>query len=168
MYCPTCGIDSVEGLKYCKRCGANITGALSTSSSTKFPLALTIAFLIIIGGIFLVGLALPMAASHDLMAAGFSTGQLMSLFLADMGVTLVLVVLMIWLFLRLIKVHQQTSGAASVPKAVTSDFAPPQIVAPPQSIGSVTENTTRSFEPRVYDSLKELSDSSQVDSKETR
>jgi hypothetical protein len=168
MYCPTCGIDSVEGLKYCKRCGANITSALSASPSTKFPLALTIAFLIVIGGIFIVGLALPMAASHDLMAAGFSTGQLMDLFLADMGVTLVVVVLLTWLFLRLIKVHQQTSGAASVPKSATSDFAAPQIVAPPQSIGSVTENTTRSFEPRVYDSLRELSDSSQVNSEETR
>src|SRR6267378_1069458 len=98
MYCPTCGVDSVEGLKYCKRCGANITSAFSTASSTKFPLALTIAFLIVIGGIFIVGLALPMAASHDLTAAGFSTGQLMDLFLADMGVTLVVVVLLIWLF----------------------------------------------------------------------
>ena len=110
MYCPTCGVDSVEGLKYCKRCGANITGTFSAPPK-KFPLALTIAFLIIIGGTFIVGLALPMAASRDLMAAGFSTGQLMDPFLADMGVTLVVVVLLIWLFLRLIKLYQQTGSA---------------------------------------------------------
>jgi uncharacterized membrane protein YvbJ len=51
MYCPSCGVDSVEGLKYCKRCGTNITNGLGAPSK-KFPLALTIAFLIIIGSIF--------------------------------------------------------------------------------------------------------------------
>ena len=167
MFCPTCGADSVEGLKYCKRCGANITGT-SGAPPKKFPLALTISFLTIIGTTFIVGLALPMAASHDLVAAGFSTGQLMDLFLADMAVTLVIVVLLIWLFLRLIRLHQQTGGAASAPKAATSDFAPSQIAAPPQSIGSVTENTTRSFALRVSDSSRENTDLSEVNSEETR
>jgi len=168
MYCPTCGIDSVEGLKYCKRCGANFTSALSASPSKKFPLALTISFLIIIGSIFIAGLALPMAASHDLMSSGFTTGQLMYIFMADISVMLVVVFLLTWLFLRLIKLHQQTSAVASAPKMATSDFAPPQIVGPPQSIGSVTENTTRSFEPRVYDNLRESRGSSQASDDEPR
>jgi len=166
MYCPTCGIDSVEGLKYCKRCGANFTSAFSDSTSKKFPRALTISFFIIIGSVFLAGLALPLAASHDLMSSGFSTNQLMYIFLGDICVMLAVVVLLTWLFLRMIKLHQQTSGSASSPKPSTSDFAPPQIAAPPQSIGSVTENTTRSFEPRVYDNFMANKDSSQANSDE--
>lgn len=150
MYCPTCGVDLVEGLKYCKRCGANITDTFSAPPK-KFPLALTIAFLIVIGGVFIVGLALPMAAAHDLSAAGFSTGQLMNLFLADIGVTLVVVVMLIWLFLRLVRLHQQTSSATPIKQALPKEFAPREIVAPPESIGSITENTTRSLQPRVHD-----------------
>ena len=167
MYCPTCGVDSVEGLKYCKRCGANITGTISAPPK-KFPLALTIAFLIIIGGTFVVGLALPLAASHDLVASGFSTGQLMDLFLADMGVTLVVVILLIWLFLRLIRLYQQTGSATGVTQAQPAEFAPQQIVAPPQSVGSVTENTTRSFSLRVPGSSRENSKLSPDNSEETR
>ena len=151
MYCPTCGIDSVEGLKYCKRCGANITNVLSDTPAKKFPIALTVAFLIVIGSVFTVGLSLPMAAAHELVAAGFSPSSLINLFAADLGVTLVVVGLLVWLFLRLIKLHQQTGGSANAGRAPHSDFAPPQITAPPQSIGSVTENTTRSFEPRTYE-----------------
>ena len=147
MYCPTCGVDSVEGLKYCKRCGANITATFSPPPK-KFPLAFTIAFLIIIAGVFAIGLALPLAASHDLTASGFSTGQLMELFLAVMGVTLVVIVLLVWLFLRLIRLYHQTGSATPVTQSLPREFEPQQIAGPPESIGSVTENTTRSFGPR--------------------
>ena len=153
MYCPTCGADSVEGLKYCKHCGANITSVLSASLPKKFPLALTITFLMVILGIFTVGLSLPIAAARELVVAGFSHSNLMDLFAADLGLTLLVVGMLVWLFLRLIKVHQQTSGATSAPKPPPSEYARGQIVSPPHSIGSVTENTTRSFEPRVYDNL---------------
>src|SRR6185295_2921772 len=28
MYCPVCGVESIQGLNYCKQCGANLTVAL--------------------------------------------------------------------------------------------------------------------------------------------
>lgn len=150
MYCSSCGVDSVEGLKYCKRCGVNLTSALEASPPRKMPVAMTIAFLVIIAGVFSVGLGLPMVVAHDRVAAGFSPSHLMDLYLADLALTLVVVGMLVWLFLRLIKLHQQTADPAHSAKAQPSDFAPPQIVEPPQSIGSVTENTTRNFDRQSY------------------
>jgi hypothetical protein len=92
----------------------------------------------------------------------------MDLFLADMGVTLVVVILLIWLFLRLIRLYQQTSSATGVTQAQPTEFAPQQIAAPPQSVGSVTENTTRSFPLRVSGSSRENSKLSPDNSEETR
>ncbi|HWO02341.1 MAG TPA: hypothetical protein VNS63_24055 [Blastocatellia bacterium] len=153
MYCSTCGIDSVEGLKYCKRCGANLTVDLHAFPQGKTPVVLTIAFLILIGGVFCVGLGLPIATAQDL-ARIFSTGDLMTLFLADLGLTLAIVAMLVWLLVRLIKVQQPVGP---VRKAELPQIDSPRmlIATPPQSVGSVTENTTRTLEQRSYDARSE-------------
>ena len=144
MYCSSCGIESIEGTRYCKRCGANVSGAVEAPVLKRFPIALTIAFLVFIGGIFTLGLGLPMAAASDLTRNGLSPRDLMFLFVADMGVTLTVVGMLIWLLLRLIGVYQ---GAEHLPRTATLSKAVriPLIGAPPEALGSVTENTTRTL-----------------------
>ena len=154
MYCSTCGMDAVEGLKYCKRCGANLTIALEASPPAKMPFALTIAFLIVIGGVFSAGLGLPMAAAQDLARIGFSTHDLMVLFMADLALTLAISGMLVWLFLRLIRMYHQPYPVRRV-ELLPSESARAQISAPPQSVGSVTENTTRTLEQRRYETPHE-------------
>lgn len=150
MYCSSCGVDSIEGLRYCKRCGANLTNALGASPPAKIPVALAITFLIIIGGVFCVGLVLPMAAAQDMKNIGFSTSEMMILFMAAFGFTLAIVALLVWLFLRLIKQPHQTGPVRSI-ELPPDEPARPQIAGPPQSVGSVTENTTRTLAEKTYD-----------------
>lgn len=154
MYCSSCGVDSVEGLRYCKRCGANLT--LGDSPATKIPVALTITFLIVIGGVFCIGLGLPMAAAQDLMRIGFSTSEMMFLFMADFGLTVGIVAMLVWLLFRLIKQPNQTSPVRTI-ELQSGEPARPQIEAPPQSVGSVTENTTRTLAEKTYDTPRSLS-----------
>ncbi|MFY9611214.1 MAG: hypothetical protein WAU45_21710 [Blastocatellia bacterium] len=155
MYCSSCGVDSVEGLRYCKRCGANLTTALGASPPAKIPVALTITFLIVIGGVFCVGLGLPMAAAEDLVRIGFSPHDLMGLFMADFGLTLAIVAMLVWLLLRLIKQPHQTGPVRAV-ELPPGEPARPQIAAPPLSVGSVTENTTRTLARKTYDTPRSL------------
>ena len=154
MYCSACGIDSVEGLKYCKRCGANLTATLEVFPPAKLPVALTLAFLVVIGFVFCVGLGVPLASAEDL-AKIFSTREMLAIFGADLGVTLAIVAMVVWVFLRLIRLHHQTGPVRTIDLQPV-ESARPQIAAPPQSVGSVTENTTRTLDQRRYETPREL------------
>jgi hypothetical protein len=155
VYCSTCGIDSVEGLKYCKRCGANLTTGVEAPPA-KIPVGLTFAFLILIGGVFCVGLGLPMAVSEDLVKIGFTVRDLMFLFMADLLLTLSVVGMLVWLLLRLIKLHHPERQPRAIELSPPAEAWRPQISAPPQSVGSVTENTTRTLNKKQYDTPRSL------------
>ena len=151
MFCSSCGGDSVEGLKYCKRCGAN----LKASGSEKVNFGFSVAFLIVIGVVFCVGLGLPMAAAQDMKNIGFSTSEMMILFMAAFGLTLAIAAMVVWLFLRLIKQPYQTDPVRAI-ELPPGETARPQIAAPPQSVGSVTENTTRTLAQKIYETPRSL------------
>jgi hypothetical protein len=152
MYCSTCGAETTEGLKYCKRCGANIASSDATAPA-KFPLALTITGMLVIALIVIVGLTIPLAASMDLIHSGFSPRDVIAIFMFSGTATILIASLLIWLLLRLIKMYQQSGGPAQakeareVGQALPRRPAPVQIPSPPASVTSVTEHTTRNFEP---------------------
>jgi hypothetical protein len=152
MYCPSCGIDSVEGLKYCKRCGINLaTSVVAPAAPKALPIALIIAFLVFIAGVFLAGLTMPFMITKELSARGFSQSDMMNVIILESCVTLAVVAMLVRLLFRLIGANHQT-GSLRPPEIRRTDSPPPQI-APPDPVASVTENTTRSFDPRVYDKL---------------
>jgi hypothetical protein len=151
MYCSSCGVDSVEGLKYCKRCGVNLTAPLDASRPKSFPLALIIAVLIFIGGVFMAGLSMPLVITKELSNRGFSQSDMMTLFVLEFGVTLAVIAMLVWLLIRLIGASRQADSPARAVERRGNDLAPSQIAAPRETMVSVTENTTRSFEPRIYE-----------------
>ena len=152
MYCSYCGVDSVEGLKYCKRCGANL-GA-DTPPPKKLPVALILAFLVFIGGVFTLGVTVPTLIAHEFSSLGFSHREVMVLCVADIGLTLLVIAMLGWLLLRLAGVH--SGGPVRVVEIAPREILQPQISAPPQSVGSVTENTTRTLDKRKYDTPASL------------
>ena len=153
MYCSSCGVDSVEGLKYCKRCGVNLTVPLNASQPKTLPFALVFAVLIFIGCVFMAGLSMPFLITKELSNRGFSQSDMMALFIIESGVTLAVIAMLIRLLFRLIGANQQTDSPARGVELRRNESTTPQIVAPQEPMVSVTENTTRSFEPRLYDNL---------------
>jgi len=154
MYCPACGIDSVDGLKYCKRCGVNLTATLDDSRSTKPPTALIAAVLAFIGAVFITGLTMPFLITKELGNRGFSQGYQMALFIIEFGVTLAVVGMLVQFLFRLIGSNQQTDKPSRAVEPGRIDASQPQITEPRIPMSSVTENTTRSFERRVYDNVR--------------
>jgi hypothetical protein len=60
------------------------------------------------------------------------------------------VALLIQLFSRLLGVRPEPSVAAKKNRTVTGDYRPAQIHPAPGVIPSVTEQTTRNFDPALY------------------
>ena len=149
MYCPSCGAESVQGLRYCKQCGANLNPTTEMQTASKFPMGLTVIFLILIGIISIVGIIGPFALAADPSMRGAPPGSFLPLLLLGPLVALGIDALLIWLLLRLVKLYHQPGAISHAPPArpgVLREFTPPQLNAPPASVGSVTEHTTRNFD----------------------
>ncbi len=143
MYCSECGTENTQGLNYCTRCGAN----LNPYQSPSIPAWLTIAFLLLIGLVTLSGLGLPIIALTELGKRGFPPDMLKDIAAGGLAVTVAIDAMLIWLFLHLIKLQKPPKQKpVKQKKFVTSDQIQQQIPAPPVSISSVTEHTTRNFE----------------------
>ena len=168
MYCPNCAAAYSYGLRYCKQCGTNLGENPQTSTLappapapkvTGAAWALAMATALIV----LIGLGIVFSNAYDLVRPTFANETRVS------GATPVAIVMLIFGSLTIFGVvamlmrlfshiiaprHQQHAPPAPVGKSVSS--APPlvQLPAPPSAVGSVTEHTTRNFEPSVYDKLR--------------
>ena len=153
MYCSACGVDSVEGLKYCKRCGANI--AADAAPARKLPIPLIVTFLMIIGGVFALGIIVPSLTAGEFHGMQFSNTDVMIICMSIMGLTLAVIGMLVWLLRHLVGV-QQTSAPVRAFESPHRESDRPQLAAPPLSVGSVTENTTRTLDQRKYETPRSL------------
>ena len=148
MYCPTCGAESAQGLRYCKQCGASLNPTTEMMTPpARFPMALTITFLVLIALISITGIVGSFAMASDMAMHGQPPSNLLPVMILGPLVALGIDGLLVWLLLRLVKIyHQPAAPPQSLPQAMPRAFTPPQLDAPPSALGSVTEHTTRNFE----------------------
>lgn len=149
MYCPNCGDQTTQGLKYCKRCGVGLSASAApiepkTSFGKMMGMLLPIAIVSLGGFIALFTTVYSLGER-----ASFDTRALIGI-MAFGGATVVCVIgLLVWLLLRLAGYepvpHQDKSERPPV-----RNYAPQQLPASPISMPSVTENTTRNFDPVAY------------------
>lgn len=160
MYCPNCGAESTFGLNYCKHCGGNL--AEGTAQPPATPARNIFAALILAAattGIVLGGLAIVFSFARDLIGPqppGYSAPVHDAIAVAGMMVVFGSAAIILATFL-LVKLFVRVMGFTSVPersggraKALPVGQRVAQISAPPASMHSVTEHTTRNFEPRAY------------------
>jgi hypothetical protein len=160
MYCPNCGAESTLGLNYCKHCGGNL--AEGTAQQPATPARNIFAALILAAattGIVLGGLAIVFSFALDLIGPqppGYAPPVHDAIVVAGMMVMFGSAAIILATFL-LIKLFVRVMGFSSIPersggraKALPVAQRVSQISAPPASMQSVTEHTTRNFEPRVY------------------
>lgn len=159
MYCPNCGAESTFGLNYCKHCGANLS---ETEQSISSPNRNVLAALILAAATVAIVLGgLGIVFTHTLALVGpqppgFSQPVSDSMTIAGVMVlfgssAIVLVSLMlIRLFSRVMGFGSEAGKRVRGAKNFTPQQRIPQIPAPPIVVSSVTEHTTRNFEPRVY------------------
>jgi len=158
MYCPSCGAETGDGIKYCKRCGANVGVMQESSGQRRLPIAVVITFLIFIAGIFSLGIGLPFGNAGWLIRTGFSTRDVMLIFAADFGMTVAIIGMLVWLLARLLGVYQVADRAPRAASMLRKPMQLPLIGVAPEAVGSVTENTTRTLHRAGSDTPRSLGD----------
>jgi hypothetical protein len=155
MFCPSCGAEYTIELKYCNRCGANLNTDLEQQSAIV-PISVTKP-VIAIGAVMiiltLIGFGLLMGGAIELShSARIDPGSITAIVIVGMLTILTTDIFLVRLLSRLINVAL-SSGPSSQAKQsnVRANFQPSQLQQPKasrlQSVPSVTENTTRFFEP---------------------
>ena len=151
MYCSTCGVAVAQGLSYCNQCGAKLSGAKG-AGVTKVARAQPESLVWAILAVFVVGLGSIMALM----------GILKVQFNANLGIVIIFSLIVFLLMLAVegvfISLLFGSKGDTQDVKSTTEqlqqqqatkelDEGQPRVLAEP--VSSVTDHTTRAFEP-VY------------------
>ncbi len=149
MYCSSCGLQLTQELRYCPRCGANL---LPPAPSEK-PVSLVgpvWAVSVAITLITLAGLGLLFTFALIVTTRGLSLHAGVFLLLCFLLLAVVSIAgLLIRQLSRLLSLHAQPEAQADrpdKPNELEGKF-PPRLEAAREPPLSVTENTTRTFEP---------------------
>jgi hypothetical protein len=164
MNCPLCGASNTTGLRYCTRCGGNLMQAAPADverlRQTEHGWDIEKIELPGISGKRLTGIFWAVATfSMVTLFLLFALSVPLTIFHAPKDVVIPLymfgpaaIVLIAWMLIkqlsRLVTMMEDDKRAARQKPRVEA-ANPPQIAATPPSFRSVTEHTTRNFEP-VY------------------
>ena len=165
MHCPNCGAESTQGLNYCKRCGSNLgmtypvnaSGEIRPRARGSAGAAWAMALATI--AVTLGGLGIVFSAAFDLVRPvyGGTTAvpgaALIAGLMVGFGSATVfgIVGLLVRLFSRLLSLPQESHDSSHLRKQPAMvEHKPVQIPPPPSVIPSVTEQTTRNFDPALY------------------
>jgi heme/copper-type cytochrome/quinol oxidase subunit 2 len=153
MYCASCGVAVTKGLSYCNQCGAKLSGAKSESAA-KSPELFSDSMVWAIVSVFIVGLGCIiglMAMMKELL--NFSEKLIVMFSLMSFLLMFVIEGVLIWTLLSRKRESRATGEAGQLGEQTTKELGPAQARAFTECMGSVTEHTTRSFEP-VYSERK--------------
>jgi hypothetical protein len=149
MYCPSCGTELAPELSYCKRCGANLK-PISSQSGVPPPK--------LVGAAWAISMAVALVT---LGGFGMIFGLVMTLITRGINLSpsgmfwisfsLLVILAIDWLLVRqlsrVLDMPQLSADATQAKKPKLSEEPMQQIDAPREPASSVTEHTTRAFEP---------------------
>ena len=149
MYCPSCGSELTPELSYCNRCGANLK---PTSNQTGAPPAK------LVGAAWAISMAVALVT---LGGFGMIFGLVMALITRGINLSpsgmfwisfsLLVILAIDWLLVRqlsrVLDMPQLSADATQPKKPKLSEKPMQQIDEPREPASSVTEHTTRTFDP---------------------
>ena len=142
MYCPSCGTELTKELIYCQRCGANLSISKASGESKSLPKLLE--------AIIAISIALPGLILGGMIVLKFNEFSQWLILLFMVLVFLILLGLdsvLVWQLLRLNTRAKDAGAAPQLERPNTKKVDARQEQALLESMRSVTENTTRLFEP---------------------
>jgi hypothetical protein len=153
MYCSSCGVGLVRGLSYCNHCGAKLTaesGHTAIKSSEMRPESLVWAMV--------AALVFGFAAIVFLMMAMKMVGLNVAQILAFTILSFLIILLVESVFIRQLMGRKrradETGDAAVSREQARQELNEAQARILSEPMPSVTEHTTRAFEPIYHDRPK--------------
>ena len=146
MYCSSCGSAVPTNLTYCNKCGARLT--VSNAESLTRPSELPLESLIwAICGIFIMGTGVMIGLLAVLKeVVGFNLGLIAAVMLLGFAMMVAIESVLVYLLLSGRKAGRLKEGH-ELRKGKRLELNEPQPGMLQEPLGSVTEHTTRTFEP---------------------
>jgi hypothetical protein len=148
MYCSSCGVSVAQGLSYCNYCGAKLNAEKGDSVVKSSELRAESLIISAMVGLFILGL-LAIAVLMGVMKAvlNLNVGQIFAFTLLSFLLMLLLEGVLIWRLL-----HRKRGPAGAGDTVLSKEHATKELDAAqarvlPEPAPSVTEHTTRAFEP---------------------
>lgn len=149
MYCSSCGAAVAQGLSYCNLCGAKLSGAKGDSviNSSEVKPDLIVCAMV---AVFFLGLgAIAVLIGVMKQIVGFELNIILAVTVFSLMLLLVVEGVLISLLLRRKRSAEEAGDAAQLNERTTKELGATQAGMLAEPLPSVTEHTTRSFEP-VY------------------
>jgi hypothetical protein len=152
MYCSSCGVSVAQGLSYCNYCGAKLTGekgdnAIKSSEVKPESLVWSMVVVLVFGFVAIVFLMMAMKM------VGLNVGQILAFTILSFLMMLLVEGVFIWQLLRRKRGAEETGDTALAKQHATKELDVAQARVLPEPMPSVTEHTTRAFEP-IYPERK--------------
>ena len=148
MFCPSCGIEITVELKYCNRCGANLTLNYDNLPTTVVAPVKLLAPTLVLGLTVLIGLGIIIGGASSLAEKNvhhaFITWMVLFSMLTLFGCTAML--LRFWS--KILNLPRQVPAPPPQNRnAIPAAFAQQQLPPRYDPASSVTDHTTRTFAP---------------------
>jgi hypothetical protein len=147
MYCSSCGGAIARDLSFCNHCGSNLptsrgreSAKLTGMAIENLVWAMVAVFVVGLGGT--IGL---MAVMADVFGKN-NLGLIIAFTLLSFILTVAVESVLIWTLLRRRGASGQADGER-LKQAGTKELVSPQPLTLPEPLPSVTEHTTRTFQP---------------------
>jgi len=146
MYCPSCGNEITVELKYCNRCGANLTLPAMSPPMVLAPVKLTFP-MIMLAITILGGLGIILGSATEFAQRGMHPAFIVWMVLFGSATLFGCIGLLIR-FLTKMMTMQRELNPPPQPRPAFNDRPTTQHLPPRMDpVPSVTENTTRTFSP---------------------
>jgi hypothetical protein len=151
MYCPSCGSEISAELKYCNRCGANLTAVTSNYAAPAIkPMRLGLPA-IVLGLTITVGLGIIIDGARDLAAIHLHPAAIAWIVIFSMATLFGCTALVLRFWLKVVSMNREYYQPQNPPQPMQIS-APisnprPQLQPRLEPMPSVTEHTTRTFSP---------------------
>ena len=146
MYCSSCGVAVAQGLSFCNYCGAKLNGvkgvSVVKSPEVKPELLVSAMVIVFVFGLVAITMLLGVMKSIDLNA-----GQILAFALLSFLIMLSIEGVIVRLLFRRGRAPEEGGDTVRLKGSPTNELAAAQARTLPEPVASVTEHTTRAFEP---------------------
>ena len=153
MYCSTCGVAVAQGLSYCNYCGAKLSGAKG-DNGLESPEVRPELLVSAMAGVFILGLALITVLMGVMKSVlDLPVERILAFTLVPFLIMLALEGVFLRLLFRRKRGAEKAGHTVRLKGQATKELDAAQARVLPEPVPSVTEHTTRTFEP-IYSERK--------------
>jgi hypothetical protein len=150
MYCSSCGVAVAQGLSYCNYCGAKLGGA--GGDGPESPGVRPELLVSAMAGVFILGVgAITLLMGMMKSVLGLPAERVLAFALLPFLIMLMLEGVFLRLLFRRKRASKEVGETGRSKGQATKELDAAQARALPEHMQSVTEHTTRAFDPTYLD-----------------